>query len=586
MTQDGVLQFGGIGASPGFGVGHVHLVTHEEHVVPRRTIREHEVDDEIDRFDVAVARSRKQLDSLLKRMRAASSEGILIVEAHRMMLQDVLLVGRAHEAIRDKRLNAEAALERVLKQLDEAFASLEVPQFKERGSEIQFVGKRVMANLIGRYREPSARIPAGAIVVAHELSPPEALELTARRIAGFVTEVGGRTSHVAIMARAMEIPAVVGAHGVVEQVVNGQSIAIDGEGGSVLVNPDRDTLRQYRERQRKHRARTTQLLANRDQPALTLDGVRMRLEGNIEYIEEIESLLAYGGEGIGLYRTEYLFMRTSGLPTEEEQMFEYRRIVEEMAPAPVTFRTLDLGADKKSPGFPLESAGDNPALGLRGIRLALAEETMLRAQLRAILRASTAGSVRLMIPFVTSVDEVRQVKTLFGQVRDELRGEGVAFDEDIPFGCMIEVPSAAMIADVLAREVDFFSIGTNDLTQYTLAVDRGNEDVASFFTALHPAVLRLIFRTAQAGREAGIDVSLCGELAGEALAAPVLLGCGLTTLSMNPISIPLVKDLVRQSYEAACGLLLQDVLECATADEVLVRVKAFHDAHFSTTQVA
>lgn len=576
MSAEGPRNFTGIGTSPGYAVGRVYLIAHEEQVIPRRTIGDHEIDDEIDRFDHAVDRSRKQLDDLLKRMRAASDEGILIIEAHRMMLQDVMLVGRVHRFIEDDKLNAEAALDRTLRVLGEAFANLQESYFKERGSELRFVGQRVMRNLIGTYRPRSGHIPSGAIVVAHELSPAEALELTARRIAGFVIEVGGRTSHTAIMARAMEIPAVLGAHGIAAAVADGQRIVLDGSTGAVVLDPDKETVANFRERRRLHRARATRLLANRTEEPVTTDGVRIRLEGNIEYAEELESLHRYGGEGIGLYRTEYFFMRGSRLPDEEAQFEAYRRSAEEVAPNGVTFRTLDIGGDKVPEGFPLTPNCDNPALGLRGIRLALREREVMTTQLRALLRASAYGDVRLLIPFVTGVNDIREVKQIIVELTALLRSEGHVIADDIPIGCMIEVPSAAMIADLLAPEVDFFSIGTNDLCQYTLAIDRGAEEVADLYNPLHPAVLRLIERTARAGRAFKIDVALCGEMAGEPLNIPVLLGCGLTSLSMNPISIPPVKEVIRNCSSFDCRALLQEIMTYPTVELVEERVREFH----------
>ncbi len=576
MSAEGPRNFKGIGTSPGYAVGRVYLIAHEEQVIPRRTIGDHEIDDEIDRFDHAVDRSRRQLDELLKRMRAASEEGILIIEAHRMMLQDVMLVGRVHRFIEDDKLNAEAALDRTLRVLAEAFANLQESYFKERGSELRFVGQRVMRNLLGTYRPRSGTIPSGAIVVAHELSPPEALELTARRIAGFVMEVGGRTSHTAIMARAMEIPAVLGAHGIATAVANGQQIVLDGTSGSVVVDPDKETIAVFRERRRLHRARAAKLLANRSEDSITTDGVRIRLQGNIEYAEELESLHRYGGEGIGLYRTEYFFMRGNHLPDEQAQFEAYRRSAEEVAPNHVTFRMLDVGGDKIPTGFPMTPNCDNPALGLRGIRLALRERAVMITQLRALLRASAFGDIRLLIPFVTSVTDVREVKQIIAELTTVLRSDGHVVADNIPLGCMIEVPSAALIADLLAPEVEFFSIGTNDLCQYTLAIDRGAEEVADLYNPLHPAVLRLIERTARAGRAFKIEVALCGEMAGEPLNIPVLIGCGLTSLSMNPISIPAVKEVIRNSSSFDCRALLQEIMTYPTVELVEERVREFH----------
>jgi phosphotransferase system enzyme I (PtsI) len=355
---------------------------------------------------------------------------------------------------------------------------------------------------------------------------------------------------------------------------------LDGQGGVVVADPDKATVKRFRDARRQYRARETQLLANRDEPAVTTDGLRIRLEGNVEYLEEIESLIAHGGEGIGLFRTEYRYLRDPGGPDEETEYLEYSTILEEIAPFSATIRTLDIGGDKVDGPIPLDSGAENPALGLRGVRLALREVDTLRNQLRALLRASAHGKLRLLIPFVTGVIELRRVRTIIDEVAAELTEEGIDFDANVPLGAMIEIPSAALLADLMANEVDFFSIGTNDLVQYTLAVDRDNENVANMYTPLHPAVLRLIERTARAARAARVPISICGEMAGEPINVPVLVGCGLDTFSMNPISIPIVKEIIRHCNAVDCRALLQELLTYPTVDEVQQRLERYHRERF------
>ena len=573
------LEIRGISASPGFAVGHAFVIKREQHSVQNRTIEADEIEEELQRFNSAVDSSSEQLEGLLLRMRAASAEGVLIVEAQRMMLQDLMFVGRVRHFIAGEQINAEAALDKTLKVFEQAFDKLQEPYFRERGSELRFVGRRIMSNLQGIREPQNKRLHTGAIVVAHDLSPTEILELTERRIGGFVTEVGGRTSHVAILARAMEIPAVVGAHGSVDEVFDGQDVVLDGSNGRVVFGPDQDTIRLFQEQRRRHSARAIELLANRDAPAETIDGVTIRLEGNVENSDEIETLINYGGQGVGLFRTEYLFMRSAHLPDEEAQFNEYRRIVERVAPATATIRTLDFGLDKMAETFPVNLECDNPALGLRGIRLALLERKELEGQIRALLRASVYGSLKVLFPFITSLDDLRATKAVFGEVADRLRAEGVPFAEDVPLGCMIEVPSAALISEHLAKEVSFFSIGTNDLVQYTLAVDRNNDAIAEYYNPLNPAVIRLIEMTARAGRAAGIEVAICGEMAGDPVNAPLLVGCGFHSLSMTPSSIPLIKEIIRHCSYSECQELAQEILGCGTDSEVAEHLRRFHTEH-------
>lgn len=579
MTQSSTIQeFRGRGAAPGYAIGRVYVFETEEQVIPRRRILPDEVDLEIERFEQAVTLSISQLDDLVQRMQLTKSKGLLIVEVHRLILQDELLVERTRQHIRERQINAEAALRRTLRELTEAFSQLEDSYLKQRQADLRFVGQQLMGNLLGNATSIAGRqIPPGSIIVAHDLSPSDTLDLSAEKISGFVTEVGSTFSHTAIMARAMEIPAVVGVGKELGSCDDGDDIVLDGQSGRVFLKPDPNTIAQFHEKQRQYQVQEAKLLGNWDRPAVTTDGIRVRLEGNIGYLAEVESLLSHGGEGIGLVRTEFLFLSSTGAPNEETQYANYKRIVEAISPGQTTFRTLDLGGDKLSGVFGFRSPATNPALGIRGIRFSLKEPAPFRQQLRAIFRASAHGPVRILIPFVTSLSDFRAAQTIIDDVRSELEREGQPFDRSVPVGTMIEVPAAALIAETLAREAAFFSLGTNDLVQYTLAVDRTDENLAALYTSLHPAVLRLIARTTRAAQEAHIDISICGEMAGNSFNTPALLGCGLQCLSMNPISIPPVKEVIGRCEVGDCKRLVDELLALPTVAEVEARLQEFHN---------
>jgi phosphotransferase system enzyme I (PtsI) len=417
------------------------------------------------------------------------------------------------------------------------------------------------------------------IVVAHDLSPADILQIDKSKVIGFITDLGGKTSHSAILARACEIPAVVGLEQITSEVTSGETVIIDGATGVVIVNPGPEAFREYLQRKQRYEYQERELLKLKDLPALTMDGHRMRLKGNIEFRDEISSINRHGGEGIGLYRTEMLFLNRDTLPGEEEQFQAYAEIVREMAPHPVTIRTLDIGGDKCLSELCL-SDEMNPALGVRAIRLSLRQPEAFKAQLRAILRASAFGPVRLFFPMVSGVGEVRAAKALFEEAKAELRGKE-PFDEKLAVGIMIEIPSAVMIADLLAAEVDFFSVGTNDLIQYSLAIDRTNEHLSSLYEPLHPAVLRSLKHVVDAAHAAGIEDCICGEMAGEPEYLPVLLGLGFDELSMNAVSIPRVKKILRRCTMADAREVAGRILGYATAAEADAYLKAEISARFS-----
>jgi phosphotransferase system enzyme I (PtsI) len=494
-------------------------------------------------------------------------EHAAIIDMHRMMLKDEMLVHEAQRFIREERLNAEWAVKRAVRKIKGAFHEHADEYFKERRADMDYVGERIIKNLLGQAPDVDEVPPEGAIVVAHDLSPADtALLLHERKVAGFVTDAGAKTSHTAIIARALEVPAVVGVGRITALAGRGDWVVVDGSRGVVVISPTPEERADYEAAQARYRAEEVQLLRTRDLLARTKDDVTVRLAGNIEFAEEVPSLLSHGGEAVGLYRTEFLFLGRNDLPSEEEQYEDYRGILEALAPRPVTIRTFDLGGDKLPPG--LRIPAENPALGLRAIRYSLRQPDMFRVQLRALLRASVKGQLKVMFPMISGVAELRAAKKVLEEVRADLEAEGVPVRAEIPVGIMIELPSAALIADRLARECDFFSIGTNDLIQYTIGIDRQNKDVAYLYKPLHLAVLRMLKNICEAARSAGIPVSMCGEMAGEPVNALVLVGLGVSELSMNGTSIPFVKRVLRAGRAADGRALVERLLGLTTADEI------------------
>ena len=569
----------GLAASPGIAIGRAWPVDRRRVRTPRRRIDALEVNAELARLDAALALSDQQLaDVRTKVERIEGSEHVAIIDMHRVMLKDEMLVAEARRLVTDDRVNAEWAVRRAIRKIKAAFNDVADEYFKERRADVEFVGERVIKNLMGEVVDVDEPPPEGSIVVAHDLSPADtALLLHERKVAGFVTDAGTKTSHTAIVARALEVPAVVGVGRVSAIADRGDWIIVDGGRGVVVLNPASGERRDYETAREKWREHERELLRTRDLPATTLDGVNLRLVGNIEFAEEVRSLVEHGGEGVGLYRTEFLFLGRGDLPSEEEHYENYRTILEALAPRPVTIRTFDLGGDKLPVGA--KSHAENPALGLRAVRYCLRHPDMFRAQLRGLLRAAKHGNLRIMFPMISGVAELRAAKRMLAEAREELLREGHEI-APAPVGIMVELPSAAMLADRLAAECDFFSIGTNDLIQYTVAIDRQNKDVAYLYRPLHLAVLRMLKAVCDAGRNAGIPVSMCGEMAGEPIYALVLLGLGLSELSMNGPSIPLVKRVIRAAHAEDGRRLIERLLELTAADEIERLVRAEMQARF------
>jgi phosphotransferase system enzyme I (PtsI) len=565
MTTSTTLM--GLAASPGIAIGRAWPVDRRRVRTPKRRIEPVEIPAELARLEAALALSDQQLAEVREKVeRIEGSEHVAIIDMHRVMLKDEMLVAEARRLISEDRVNAEWAVRRAIRKIKAAFNELADEYFKERRADVDFVGERIIKNLMGEVVDVDEPPPEGSIVVAHDLSPADtALLLHERKVAGFVTDAGTKTSHTAIVARALEVPAVVGVGRISALADRGDWLVVDGGRGVVVLNPTAGERADYEVARERWRERERELLRTRDLPATTLDGVSLRLVGNIEFAEEVKSLVEHGGEGVGLYRTEFLFLGRGDLPTEDEHYENYRTILEALAPRPVTIRTFDLGGDKLPVGTKVHA--DNPALGLRAVRYCLRHPDMFRTQLRGLLRAAKHGNLRIMFPMISGVAELRAAKRMLAEAREELRREG----HDVlmpPVGIMVELPSAAMLSDRLARECDFLSIGTNDLIQYTMAIDRQNKDVAYLYRPLHLAVLRMLKLVCDAGRQAGIPVSMCGEMAGEPLYVLVLLGLGLSELSMNGPSIPLVKRVLRAARASDGRDLLERILSFTAADEI------------------
>jgi phosphotransferase system enzyme I (PtsI) len=574
----------GIGASPGIAIGRAHIVDRRRIKTPKRHIVDAEVADELERLEAALATSDEQLERIKIKLREREGDDhFQIIEAHQLILHDEHLVVPTRRRIVDDKVNAEWALRRTVEEIKSVFDSIEEDYFRERRSDIDFVGDRILRNLLGEQVDAVGVTPPGAIVIAHDLSPADTAHLHRSSCAAFVTDAGGKTSHSAIIARAREIPAVVGVEHATERIVPGALLIVDGGRGEVLVNPTPGEVEEYRARGRRLRAFVGELMQNRDLPAETTDAARVRLFANVEITDEIPSAIDHGAEGIGLYRTEFLYLDRSDLPREEEHFMHARGVLRRLSPYPATFRTFDLGGDKVAAFASRFAIGHeaNPALGLRSIRLCLKERGLFKTQLRGLLRASAHGRARIMFPMISGVGELRAAKGVLEEAKSELRREGLPFDEKIPVGIMVEMPSAALTADLLARECDFLSIGTNDLIQYALAIDRVNEHVGYLYHPLHPALLRMVRYIVDAGHAVGIRVGMCGEMAGEPMFALVLCGLGLDELSMNPTSIPVVKSVVRSSTMEESRKLASEVLALATVEEIEAHVQRTMAARFS-----
>ncbi|HMC21391.1 MAG TPA: phosphoenolpyruvate--protein phosphotransferase [Thermoanaerobaculia bacterium] len=568
-TRNDVRTYKGIGVSPGIAIGRAVIIERREASVFRVPIREEEVPSEVKRFLEALEKTREELGELAHKVsRSMGDEYASIFEAHAMMVSDPSFADKAVQKIESEQVNAEWALAEVQEELQARFASFDDQYLRERVADVKDVADRVQTNLQGIAHHDLSEITHDVVILADDLTPSDTIHFNRRPIVGFASETGGRTSHTSIIAKSLFMPAVIGVPRLTKMIDNDEMVIIDGYEGTLIVNPTQAMIAEYQARVLRHEEAERRLLENRAQPAITKDNHQLTLQANIELVEELKDAVRFGAEGIGLYRSEFLYISKSPLlPNEEEHLQLYRALAEALAPRECIIRTFDLGG-KKLAREVIGTREDNPVLGLRGLRLCMKHREMFRTQLRGLLRASAFGKIKIMFPLVTGVQEIRQVKTLIREIKAELDEEGHLYNPDLKVGIMVEVPSAALIADILAKEVDFFAIGTNDLIQYSLAIDRSNENVSYLYEPLHPALLRLIKGIIDAGKASGIPVSMCGEMAADPIYAVVLIGLGLEIFSMNPSSIPIIKNIVRSVRYRDCRRIAEIALQKSTAQEI------------------
>ncbi len=565
----------GILASPGIAFGKALLLKEDEIVIDRKKISADKVDQEVERFLSGRAKASAQLEAIkTKAGETFGEEKEAIFEGHIMLLEDEELEQEIIALIKDKHMTADAAAHEVIEGQATALEELDDEYLKERAADVRDIGKRLLRNILGLAIIDLSAIQEEVILVAADLTPSETAQLNLQKVLGFITDAGGRTSHTSIMARSLELPAIVGTGSVTAQVKNGDYLILDAVNNQVYVNPTNDVIEQLRAVQEQVATEKAELAKLKDLPAITLDGHQVEVCANIGTVRDVEGAERNGAEGVGLYRTEFLSMDRDALPTEEEQFAAYKAVAEACGSQAVIVRTMDIGGDKELPymNFPKE---ENPFLGWRAVRIAMDRKEILRDQVRAILRASAFGKLRIMFPMIISVEEVRALRKEIEIYKQELRDEGKAFDESIEIGVMVETPAAATIARHLAKEVDFFSIGTNDLTQYTLAVDRGNDMISHLYQPMSPSVLNLIKQVIDASHAEGKWTGMCGELAGDERATLLLLGMGLDEFSMSAISIPRIKKIIRNTNFEDAKVLAEQALAQPTTDELMTLVNKF-----------
>jgi phosphoenolpyruvate-protein phosphotransferase (PTS system enzyme I) len=575
-----MIKLCGVGASPGIALGKAHFLGGRVEVHERRIFAE-EVEPEVKRFEQALARSDAQLQSVQDQIAAQEGDGheYGILEAHRLMMSDVHLVEETKRIIRADLVSAEWALRRALDQIQAVFSRIQDPYFRERRSDFDMVGERILRNLLGMTVPGHEEVPAESVVFAHDLGPADITQLGRAGVSGFFTEGGGKTSHSAVVARALGLPLVVGVHDFAQYIRTGMSVIVDGGRGEVILEPDDQARATYQARAARDLANAERLAEARESPAVTLDGFRVNLAANVELLEEVPIAVELGAEAIGLFRTEFLYLERTSLPTEEEQYQHAVSALKMLGGKPASFRTLDLGGDKLPVSVRIP-AGNNPAMGLRSIRYSLWRQDVFKAQLRALYRAAAEAPLRILFPMISGVAELRAAKRVCAEVCEELKREGVRHDPTAPIGVMIETPSAAFIADLLAAECEFLTIGTNDLIQYSLAADRQDEHVGYLYHPLHPGIVRAVRQIVQAANGAGKPVAMCGDMAGDPLLCWVLLGLGLRDLSMAPRQIPIVKSIIRSTNLRDAEALVANLLQLPTEAEVEEVVSHTMREHF------
>jgi phosphotransferase system enzyme I (PtsI) len=575
-ARSGERIFRGIPVSPGVCRGKVLVFGKPpDDLVPERHVAESELPEQVQRLEQALVETRRKILEVQRQVnQGVGAKDASIFDAHLLVLEDPTLIEEVNRVIAEEKVTAEFAFQKVADQYAKTLSAIEDEYLRERAADMRDVATRVLNNLMGRDEEIDlGHLKEPCIIISHDLTPTRTALLDKKMVLGFATDIGSKTSHTAIMARSMRIPAVVGLQKASRELRSGEQVLLDGYNGQIITNPTDQTLFDYGQLVRKRVTLEEKLREVREQPAVTLDGAGVVLSANVEQPSDTEGVLASGAAGVGLFRTEYLFINRETLPTEAEQYEAYRQVAAALNPQPVIIRTLDLGGDKFLSHLQVPQEM-NPFLGWRAIRFCLQERDIFRNQLRAILRASAAGNVKLMYPMISRLDELNQANALVEACKGELRDENIPFDEHLETGAMIEIPSAALAASSLAKRVKFFSIGTNDLIQYTLAVDRLNEKIAHLYEPTNPAILRLIKMTVEAGHQHGIWVGVCGEMAGDPLLTPLLLGLGVDELSVAPPSVPQIKYLIRRLKLAEARELTEFALECESGAEILARSEA------------
>ena len=579
MKRKKEIKLKGIGVYPSITVGSVKTIFSGLFEIPKVNVLKSYVTDEIKRFQKALESSKNQISSTLKKVDPKEQKEIYsILEIQEMFLNDSSIVSKIENIIVDKQINAEWAIEEVLEEMKTFFSNINDPYLKERQEDLSFVAQRLMKSLQGHDDKKMVENIEGKIIVTSDLSPLEVVRLHRKKVLGIITESGGLTSHTSITLRTLGIPSVVGVEGVLSKVENGDSVILDGRKGNIWINPTSDREERFLKRQKRLESKLKELQQYISQPSVTIDGEKLHLFANVDLVEELPIVKSFNVEGIGLFRTEFLFLNRESFPEEEEQFLIYKRILEEMETKSVTIRTLDLGADKQTPLISHEE--ENPALGLRGVRLTLYLKNIFKVQIRALLRAGVYGNLKIMIPMVSGLREVIKVKEIINEVKKELTKENAEFKSDIPLGVMIETPSAALTSDIIAKEVDFFSVGTNDLIQYSLAIDRRNEHVSYLYEPLHPAILRFLKIIAENAKKADIPVGICGEMASDPNMTLILLALGYDNLSMIPFSTLKVKRVLRNSTKEDALALSRKVLNCKYASSIDKLVKKYMENKF------
>jgi phosphotransferase system enzyme I (PtsI) len=576
----------GVAVSSGIAIGQAHLVSNALLEVVHYQLPKHLIETEIDRFSEAITSVKAELEQINHNLRKnAPAELSAFVGTHLMMLEDKSLTETPKEIIRNEQCNAEWAIKLQMDDIVEQFEKIEDVYFRERKQDVVQVVERIIKALLGHPSQLSTEQQMSAvsqerklILVAHDISPADAIQFKQHQFAAFITDVGGVTSHTAILARSLNIPSIVALQRAHDLINDGELIIVDGHLGIVIVNPSKEILAEYKLRQDQWELEQQKLKRIKSTKAITIDGISIDLLANIEVPEDVAAVRLAGATGIGLYRTEFLFMNRHDTPDEEEQFIAYKKVAEAMKGAPVTIRTLDLGADKQANADTVVNCA-NPALGLRAIRFCLSEPQVFHTQLRALLRASHFGNIKILIPMLCTLSELRQTKLLLERAKQSLRKENISFDENIALGGMIEIPAAAINAEAFANELDFLSIGTNDLIQYTLAIDRTDDAVAHLYNPLHPSILKLISMTIKAGAKLGKPVSVCGEMAGDARFTKLLLGMGLQQLSMHPSHILSIKQQVLHSQLAELTVQARKVLGLTDTEKIELSLAKFNQIH-------